>query len=352
MTASLLHHACSGADQILTTFPAVRYGRVVAAHVHDSEAERVLRYSEGDIALELLKKRASAFGNVTRSAITKTGKNLGLRIEFPANRPPLQRATRAPGLGFAFEFSEICFRIAGALIVARISVTLCVLENIFRTKDREEHTKWQTHSKLWARFILAEHPKSKNPGRHALNLDDDVLKEFDERCAVLSETILDAITPHYERVVSDATGSDIFVVPTGSFAVVALGTREADFMDLLDAAQAGEPLSELIGQNACATRLASLATAILRPSLLLQVTTPTEAIRNLDARFIVFDGPMAQRGLFLATFGDGRVKFVGLTQVPEPFEPKSVSDGPPANLNKYAANAVSAGLIAEYASYF
>lgn len=337
-----------------TLYPVVRRGTLVRAGNSKTKEACALNFEQGEAALKLIEKRKDEFQAAIVEAIRASAAEQGLTYE-DYQTGGLTPADRNRALGAIYDFSEFAFRLNGAVVVARACVTLCVLT----AADADGHRARGELplSKFWIRFILATHPESPRPDRLAIDLDLSVLKVFDERCTLFSNRAMAAIAPLYGKVVEEVVGYeiDLDIESRGAFAVLALGTMYGDFPEVFQAARAGEPMAEMLQRDEMASAkllanmaLSTLTEAEVQPDL---QEVDLAAVLGKDAGLVLYEDMDAYTGLFVAHYGEGLARFVGLTRMPKAAE-KEFDLKTLGKVHGYSSNQVSGGLIQQYALSF
>jgi hypothetical protein len=343
--------ATAGVPQ--TLYPVVRLGQLVRATVSDTSHPRALSLKESDAALRLLDSRAADTLSAMQSGMAKVARDQGRKFRLlDAKTAPLASAGPARGLGAVYNYEEFAVELDRAVMVVRNSVTLCVAP----ANDVLEMMGGQVpYSKVWTRFNLIEHPASGAPKQRAVDLSAKVLGDVEADCRLLAAAAVEAIVRIYGEVLEKVTKEHLLLDATnnGEFTVVTLGLSGGDSDLLFRDTLYGRPLSEQVKDGAqAARRFAEFALPALQRDPQVKLAQALKRFREDETcKFIRYETPDAEKGVFVASFKGNSARFVGvaLDQRDLADEDEAVDFADAAHLS---ANVVSAGLIARFARRF
>lgn len=339
--------ATAGVPQ--TLYPVVRIGQLVRATNAKTGKARALSFDQAQTALARLQSRADETLDAIQAAMIAAVRAAGDEIVLiDEQTDDLAGAGPARGLGVIFNYHEFAVALNGAVIVVRNAVTLCITpaQDILEAQDNELPC-----SKAWTRFNLLTHPDSREAGHRAANLGAEPLRIFEAQCQVMAKAALEALGGIYREVLEAAMGEELNLDThsQGDFSVLTLGLSGGDSPALFEAARSGQGFTAQVQQGTqAARRFAELALPALQGKDL-KLEEALAKFRADDAcKYIRFETPDADEGLYVACFKGNSARFVGVAH-----DQREVTNGDSvvelADAAHLSANVVSAGLITRFA---
>ncbi len=335
-------------EAIQVAYPVARFGTFMGA-IDSDHKTRVLTDAENESVAASL--RSSDLSEDIRRCISSVDVRDSVaqhrHIDVAVTAPKLRVTRRRSGLDLGIDLDEFVICLNGAEVVVRSCISLS-------SAGAFSSSKASPKTKFWTRFILAKHPRSPdNTGKRAIGLKYDVIKSFMLDCESLSDIIFKCIEGRYKDILSNVICAPTQLVREGLFSVLALETRGPDFAVVLSEATGGRSLESLVQAHPTAVALTKLGLRVLadRDG---KLPEKSKMVRGLPegTRFLIFNRTRGERGLFLAKFTEHKARFVGLSQMPEAFEPFIADVHDLVNLSRLSANTVSAGLTSEYEAHF
>jgi len=327
--------------EISASFPVVRKAMLLLARDPSNKLIHTFTYEQGERAIDEIARRKDDFHRAIRAGLAAGAEAAAFPKDSVLERPPLNlktsSAARNQGLGAVYDFDDMALDLNGAwLLLCRVCLTVCVEQDFL---DRNSAAADPSHSKIWVRFILVEHPGRERRRELACEVNAKAVGTFADYCEKISQAVMKQVVPLYKDVTSTVAEKTLKIEKKQTLSFLTVGVESAHYARTAAELAQGATLKKLQRVDPLASYLRRLGEAVLG----------ADVFDNPDVQFLQYRTPRGECALYLGAFDHGGPSFVGVTDRKNDRDASREAEMRPASL---AANHASAGFSMEYGARF